>query len=283
VRRAGNRIRVTAQLITATDGSHLWSERYDRELADVFEVQDEISAAISTALKVRLTQAATPRHTPTLPAYEALLKARHFHWKATLQSMDQAKVFYEQAIALDPMFALVHVLYADFLFGRTTMGTPLRDAASESRALAPRALELEPGSFWTSSRLAINYAARGMLADALPLAETSFSLAPWYGPTVVVLAGLQVRMGQSGRAREVLATLGPDKTYGVALSRALFHTCCGEIDLAADWYEKAIEERDSRVPIILQAVIGESIRRSSRWPGLAARVNLNEASSQSAS
>jgi TolB-like protein len=144
VRRAGNRIRVTAQLITAIDGSHLWSERYDRELADVFAVQDEISAAISEALKVRLSQTATPRHTPTLPAYEALLKARHFHWKATLQSMDQAKVCYEQAIALDPKFAAAHVLYADFLFGRTTMATPLREAVSECRALAQRALELEP-------------------------------------------------------------------------------------------------------------------------------------------
>jgi TolB-like protein len=378
VRRSGNRIRVAAQLITATDGSHLWSERYDREIADVFAVQDEISAAISEALKLRLSQASTARHTPTLPAYEALLKARHFHWKATHQSMDQARVYYEQAIALDPKFAQAHVLYADFLFGRTTMGTPLREAASEIRALAHRAVELEPslvdahapllllasthdydwkeagcqfalamaggqasplthltcgffylfasgrrneavthletavrgdplhlmhrtmlgdclgavgrhaeadelflqsmdldpGFFWTPSYLAFNYAARQMFAEALPLAETSFSLAPRYQPTVGVLAGLLVRMGQPDRAREVLATLGPDETYGVSLSRALFHTCCGEIDLAADWYVKSIEERDSRVLVFLQSAIGESIRRSARWPGLAALVNL---------
>jgi hypothetical protein len=69
----------------------------------------------------------------------------------------------------------------------------------------------------------------------------------------------------------------------VALSRALFHSCCGEIDLAADWYGKAIEERDSRVLIFLQAAIGESIRRSARWPGLAAMVNLPMAGFQRAS
>ncbi|HYV63992.1 MAG TPA: protein kinase, partial [Bryobacteraceae bacterium] len=73
VRRAGNRIRVTAQLINAQDGYHLWSERYDREMADVFALQDEIAAAIAGALRVRL--AAKPpevrRHTPKLPAYEA--------------------------------------------------------------------------------------------------------------------------------------------------------------------------------------------------------------------
>ena len=146
VRRSGNRIRVTAQLITATDGTHLWSERYDRELADVFAVQDEISAAISKALEVRLSPqaAAKPRYTPKLPAYEALLKARHFHWKVTAESMDQAKPFFEQAIALDPQFALAHALYADYLFGRATMGlSPLRELAPVIRSLAHRALELD--------------------------------------------------------------------------------------------------------------------------------------------
>ena len=72
VRKAGSRIRVTAQLITAADGSHLWSERYDRELADVFAVQDEIAAAITQALHVKLSP--RRRHTPSLPAYEQVLE-----------------------------------------------------------------------------------------------------------------------------------------------------------------------------------------------------------------
>jgi serine/threonine-protein kinase len=147
VRRAGSRIRVTAQLITAADGSHLWSERYDRELSDVFAVQDEISSAIASALQVKLTPQVgfRRRYAPKLPAYEALLKAKHFHWKVTAESMEQAKGYYEQAIALDPQFALAQSLYADYLFGRTTVGmTPLREVAPVSRALAQRALELDP-------------------------------------------------------------------------------------------------------------------------------------------
>src|SRR5436309_12602511 len=85
VRKAGNRIRVTAQLIAACDGSHLWSERYDRELADVFAVQDEIAAAIAEALQTKLSPqfAGQPRYTPEIPAYEALLKARYYHCKLT--------------------------------------------------------------------------------------------------------------------------------------------------------------------------------------------------------
>ena len=78
VRRSGNRIRVTAQLINAEDGYHLWSQRYDRELADVFAVQDEIAAAIAAALQVRLVgrSAAVERRVPNLAAYEAFLKGQ---------------------------------------------------------------------------------------------------------------------------------------------------------------------------------------------------------------
>jgi eukaryotic-like serine/threonine-protein kinase len=147
VRRAGNRIRVTAQLINAADGYHIWSERYDREMTDVFAVQDEIAAAIVAALQVKLSPQASakPRYTPTLPAYEALLKARYFHWKVTAESMERAKEFYELAISLDPQYALAFALYADYLFGRTTVGmTPMREAAPASRAMAQRALELDP-------------------------------------------------------------------------------------------------------------------------------------------
>ncbi|MEO6080488.1 MAG: TIR domain-containing protein [Steroidobacteraceae bacterium] len=381
VRRAGNRIRVTAQLITASDGSHLWSERYDRELADVFAVQDEISAAISAALKVRLSpQGATRlRHTPTLPAYEALLKARHFHWKVTAQSMNQAKLFYEEAIALDPQFALAHTLYADFLFGRTTVGlSHLREVEPTIRAAAHRALELDPsladahgplcllasafgydwseagrqfalamprgrGSphvhmgcgwsyflasgrrqeaveqlklalqedplhltsravlgmalgavgqyaeaekllqqsrdldpdfMWIHYFLADLHAAREQFAEALPSAEKAFSLAPWYAPSAGIYAGLLVRTGEPDRGREMIEALGASKAYGAAKGMAIFHTICGDIDLAADCYEKAIEERDSFVVAFLQGAIGKPLRASTHWPRLAAMMNL---------
>ena len=70
VRRAGNRLRITAQLIHAADGTHLWSQRYDREMTDIFAVQDEIAAAISRALELKLAAkpTATMRHQPNLPA-----------------------------------------------------------------------------------------------------------------------------------------------------------------------------------------------------------------------
>jgi len=89
VRRAGSRIRVTAQLINAVDGDHFWSERFDREMTEVFAVQDEIAAAIASALKVTLTgKPAEARHEPNVAAYEAFLKGRHHYYQFRSASGD---------------------------------------------------------------------------------------------------------------------------------------------------------------------------------------------------
>ena len=109
VRRAGARIRVTAQLINAEDGYHLWSERYDRELTDVFAIQDDIAQAIASALQVTLTaKAAQARHTPVLAAYEAVLKGRHQMLKHSPVSHARANECFEQAMILDPQYADPH-------------------------------------------------------------------------------------------------------------------------------------------------------------------------------
>jgi serine/threonine-protein kinase len=144
VRKAGNRIRVTAQLITAADGSHLWSERYDRELEDVFAVQDEIAAAIAGALQVKLVVAQRP-YTPNLAAYEAFLKGGH-HWaKLTPESLERSRECYERAVALDPQFAAARCALAEHFLVLAANGmVPAHDAMPQARAGALRALEIDP-------------------------------------------------------------------------------------------------------------------------------------------
>jgi serine/threonine-protein kinase len=146
VRRAANRIRVTAQLINAANGYNLWSERYDREMADVFAIQDDIAQAIAAALKVRLSsEQSTRRYTPEIPAYEAFLKGRYLTRKSTPQSLAQAKAALEQAIALAPEFALAHAelaAYYTHLSGFTL--EPARTVLPLARAAAQRALEIDP-------------------------------------------------------------------------------------------------------------------------------------------
>jgi len=144
VRRAGPRIRVTAQLIQAGDGTHLWSQRYDRELADIFEVQDEIAAAIADALKLKLSPP-SERRMPSIPAYEAYLKYRFHQWRFTPEDSQRSRECLEQALSLDPGFALPYVGLADYHLALAAVGAmPSLEAMARARELARRALEIDP-------------------------------------------------------------------------------------------------------------------------------------------
>jgi len=147
VRRAGTRIRVTAQLINAEDGYHLWSHRYDGELTDVFAVQDEISAAIAEALQVALS--ARPRaggqHRPNLTAYEAYLRGLHLVRQHTADALTRSREFLEQAIALDPGYAAPHVALGESYLRLAVEGVrPARDVLPQARVEAQHALALDP-------------------------------------------------------------------------------------------------------------------------------------------
>jgi eukaryotic-like serine/threonine-protein kinase len=146
VRRSGNRVRVGAQLIQVDDESHLWSERYDRELTDIFAIQDEISQSIASALKVKLT--APEDRAEDMEVYQLYLKGmfEYNHSRFSAESMARAKDYFEQAIALDPEYAPAHsglaVVYcaaASLSLALPTQVAPLAKLAAE------KALSLDPG------------------------------------------------------------------------------------------------------------------------------------------
>jgi serine/threonine-protein kinase len=147
VRRAGNRIRVTAQLIKVADGFHLWSERYDREWTDIFAIQDDITDAIAEALRLRLSaDASMPRHhTPNLRAYEAFLKARDLWYKAEPGSFDQIKAMLERAITLDSQFALPYSLLGGCYTMLANMGySSAHEMMPLARTAEENALRVDP-------------------------------------------------------------------------------------------------------------------------------------------
>jgi eukaryotic-like serine/threonine-protein kinase len=148
VRKAGNRLRVSAQLIAAVDGSHLWSERYDREMADVFAIQDDIAQKIAAVLQVKLfvQPAAHRRHTPNLPAYEAYLKARYYGAKVTPDSLERSRECFEQAVALDPGFASAYTGLASYFVSLASAISlqPACEVMPLARAQAQKALEIDP-------------------------------------------------------------------------------------------------------------------------------------------
>jgi predicted Zn-dependent protease len=144
----------------------------------------------------------------------------------------------------------------------------------EAEELLRSGFELDPGFFWTYSVLAELYVARDMMAEALPIAKQAFTLAPWYAPSVGVYAGALVRTGDREGGREVARSLGSSENYGVSIGWALFHTTCGDLDAATEWFARAIEERYSMVGAFLQSAIGQPLRSSVHWPSLARLRNL---------
>ncbi|MFT5114531.1 MAG: adenylate cyclase [Parasphingorhabdus sp.] len=109
VRKAGSKVRITSQLIDSSTDGHVWAERFDRDLEDIFAVQDEVTQKIVSALKVQLTQAEqeqlTYRDTDNLDAYDYLLRGKEYYLRFTRDANQQARQLYEKAIELDPNYA----------------------------------------------------------------------------------------------------------------------------------------------------------------------------------
>lgn len=147
VRRQGNRLRVTAQLINTEDGFHLWSEKYDRNMDDIFAIQDEIARAITEKLKVTLLGKDPARITRSKPqnteAYELYLKGR-FYINRRGDSILKGIKYFEEALAMDPAFALAHAGYADAHLMTAFYGLRPPGAALElAKASAEEALSLD--------------------------------------------------------------------------------------------------------------------------------------------
>ncbi len=149
LRRAGNRLRINAQLVDTQTDFPLWSERYDRELKDVFEVQDEIARRIAEALRIKLSpqeQAAiAAKPTENLQAYDLYLRGRSYARRRTRQDMEFALQMFENAVALDPNFALAHAAIANGCANAHYWTGGLDPSWMErARAASERAVELAP-------------------------------------------------------------------------------------------------------------------------------------------
>jgi adenylate cyclase len=150
VRRAGDRVRITAQLIDAATDSQLWSETYDREMKDVFAIQDDIAQSIVNALKVTLTprdrRALQYVATSDAKAYDYYLRGRKFFYSMTKRAFHHAVKMYRQAIAEDPSYALAYAGIADahsflFMYGDSTPAN-----VGKAQEASNRAVELDPDS-----------------------------------------------------------------------------------------------------------------------------------------
>jgi tetratricopeptide (TPR) repeat protein len=148
VRKSGNTVRITAQLVRTADSTHLWSETYDRPLDDIFKVQDEIANAIVQALQIRLTGGELSRRkggTQNLEAYQLYLQALSASYQNTQSSLNAAEDYSEQAIKLDPNYGMAWSQLADSIMVKTDNGwlKPV-EGYERARELVQHALQLSP-------------------------------------------------------------------------------------------------------------------------------------------
>lgn len=208
VRKAGKRLRITAQLIDGLTGGHVWAERYDRDTDDIFAVQDEVTEEIVSVLAVKLTSREKGRlghrSTGNLEAYEAFLRGREQFWRHTKQGMALARPQLEAAVARDPDFALAWATLAlahnmDYINRWTT--TP-HHSQEQALALAARALQLDAEEPWVHFAVSTTCLWAKRVDEALDAARRALELEPNFAPAHAALGNALVYAGQ---ARESLA------------------------------------------------------------------------------
>lgn len=183
VRKADKRVRITAQLNDALSGNHLWAERYDRELIDVFAVQDEITNAIAAAIEPQIHAAESfrSRRKPpaSLDAWDLLMRALSHYWRVTRQDHDTARALLERAIAIDPNYGqALSLLAVNDMFGVHLGWAQLAAVAPVAEAAALAAVRCDHEDAWAHAALGSVCFSTRRLADALAEFEQALALNP---------------------------------------------------------------------------------------------------------
>jgi adenylate cyclase len=207
VRRAGDRLRVTAQLIDAATGHHLWAERYDRSVADIFEIQDEItrSVAASTETQVLLAErhAAKPGSSPDFKGRELAARAWALVYDQTPEAIAEASDLVERAIRMDPSNPVAHRVRGAVFLSRMWFGEIPRDVGNVARALelAKAALRLAPRDEWAHLLMVWAYMEAGRLEDAIAECNCALEINP---SCSIVHSNLGACLALLGRPQEAI-------------------------------------------------------------------------------
>jgi len=249
IRKAGDRLRITAQLINVADGFHVWSEKYDRDMDDIFAIQDEISLAIVDKLKVKLLgeekAALVKHHTENKEAYNAYLKGLYFWNRRNEVGFDKALVSFRQAIEIDPLYALPYVGIADtFNIAGHFCFFPPKEAFSKARAAASKALEIDEtiGEAHTSMAWVHTYfdwdweLAEEEYKRALELNPNYATGHEWYAIFLMGLGRFDEAIAEAQKALE----LDPISSMINAIAAVVFHFSL-QYDKAFEQYQKTIE------------------------------------------
>ena len=291
VQKVGDTLRITAQLINTIDNSHIWSEKFDRPDTDIFDIQDEIARAVSLALMdtFAMSEAASSaeQFTNNLAAYDLYLLGRHYWYKRTEESLRRAIDLFEQAINLDPDFALAYTALAD-AYGVLPdySNTHIDEIAELAEAATRRAFEIDPNLAEAHASVGLIRLEQGRYAEADREFEKAISLRPgsamahmWYGRSLLLQSRYRDSLLVLKKARQLdplsavvgsnlgsaylwngdfenskkefqrAVELSPDSTNGY-LGLGFMSRGAGNIDDAVRYYQKAVELAPKNVLIL---------------------------------
>lgn len=240
LRRAGNRLRITAQLIQAHTGHSIWAERYDRELKDVFEVQDEIARSISQALRIKLSpqeeKAIARKQTENAQAYDYYLRGRQFFHQFRRKGFDFARQMFARAIVIDPHYARAFAGVADCCSFLYMYWDSSDDNLNEAEVASRKALELDPELAEAHAASGLAFALRRDFDQAQREFETAIQLDPKLYEAHYFYARTAFQRGDLTKAAQLYeqaSRLNPDDYQAVSLLVAVYHGLGREAEATA--------------------------------------------------
>jgi TolB-like protein len=269
VRKAGGRVRVTGQLIEAETGAHLWAERYDRDVADIFAIQDELAQQVVGAIEPEILMGegrrALQKPTGNLDAYECCMRGMWHHDQSTAEHLAEAIRWHRQALALDPGFGRAHMALARALWGRCLFGysDDIGRDIDELRREADRAMAIDDRDPYAHYAMFGCHLLSGRHQMALAAAQRAIDLNPNFALGHHALGLTRIVIGHFAEALEPLHTamrLSPhDPRAYLFLSRlALAQYHLGNYEEAAQYAERALASRRAHfILITLLASLGQ--------------------------
>jgi non-specific serine/threonine protein kinase len=257
IRKAGNRLRITAQLIDVKEGFHLWAERYDRQVSEIFDLQEEIAKNIASALKIKLSpkeeEKIALKYKGNPQAYEFYLKGRNYYHKYTKSDMLAAIQMFKQALENDPNYALAYAGLADSYYQMVEKGFD-NDKTLMSRAeeTAQKSLEIDPNCAEAYKALGTIYGYLNRYNTGIKLLRKALEINPTYVPARINLGFYMQSLGKFEEAEKefLLAREHDPSLIFSVFALASLHLARQNYSQSEEYAKKLIESGESSFFIV---------------------------------
>jgi adenylate cyclase len=260
VRRAGTKIRVTAELVAPESGEQLWNGRYDRDIGDLFAMQDEITTSLSAAIAAeiyRAEAAAPPRASSNdLTAWDRFLKGLSHYYQGTKEDYEASISLFKEAVALDPTLSIARAYLATIMIQAIHFGwiKSTRECWTTAMSLAESSVRLDPRSSFAFQILAYLQAIEGHYEEAMDASKRAVELNPYDMGARGVKGFCHFMSGEHRQAIELFSMAAQrgnsDPRYQFAASNAFSHYLLGQYDASLSWAREALYVNPNHLQVL---------------------------------